>query len=842
MNKDDAYNALLQYIADLPTYLNENLTESDTRAKFVDVFLKDVLGWREELIRRERTFWDNGEKAVLDYEVGYGKPLFVVEAKRQRHEFEIPDTRSPFLYKLDGVIQSHRSIWEVICQGKKYCDRTGIPYAIVTNGQQFAVFRAITIGFPWQSGSAAVFDVHGLRDRYFSQVFNALAVTTCVPPAIDALLGLAADPIQPLRVAESAGPHAGRLRNRMTDVVEQTVSEILRDQPEPTEEFLRECYEVDQTTEHYAKSLQSLLHDPVPVFTPRAHKVKPGHRKDPFAMAMAANIERKGIRPPILLIGGKGFGKTTFLQWFFKVSPFRDAMEDIVALWIDFRGEGYKASDVPRELRKALVHKLEHHPVLGADNFNVLLEVFRDKIAAEKKRLLAPFADDETLLARKIAERIDHWQADHQAYLGELLRYTTEHCKKQVLIVLDNADQKDAAFQYEVHDLAQQLATSFPVTIVLSLRESTFFRLSKSPRADAFSQQQVFHIRAPRLELVISARFVYLADLLKARDVSIQSATGVTLTVKNINRFVEFLKRSLLDSRQAAQILELLASMSNGSVRGALNLIYEFLVSGHTKMDDYFWKYAVRSKSYVPFHEFLASVLLDEMPFFSEENSHSFLNIFARSGVATDSHFFRLRLLSAIEKLSSGNAFRPEDYVPMAEVKREFASTGCSEAVVDAHIQTLVRFGLVQADTQAGLAEPTTLKQEYEDIGGLHITAAGRYYLSTLSRSFTYVHLIIPDTPIFDKDAFARIDAIYRPFKSRDFIVPTDHAIEGAMEFLSYLKTEEEKEHASGALSRSDLLSGIWFGKAMDESLSREVRQIEDALARIKAGAELHPK
>jgi hypothetical protein len=65
--EDAAYKALAQYAGSINEYFQEDITESDTRAKFIDVFLRDVLGWQESNIRRELTYWSEGEKAAIDY-------------------------------------------------------------------------------------------------------------------------------------------------------------------------------------------------------------------------------------------------------------------------------------------------------------------------------------------------------------------------------------------------------------------------------------------------------------------------------------------------------------------------------------------------------------------------------------------------------------------------------------------------------------------------------------------------------------------------------------------------------------------------------------------------------
>jgi len=91
----------------------------------------------------------------------------------------------------------------------------------------------------------------------------------------------------------------------------------------------------------------------------------------------------------------------------------------------------------------------------------------------------------------KIAECIIQWQSDTYEHLRRLLHYAIHQSGRSVLIILDNTDQKDEPFQYAVYDFAQQLANSEPVSIVLVLRESTFFRASQSPRLIEFRKSKV---------------------------------------------------------------------------------------------------------------------------------------------------------------------------------------------------------------------------------------------------------------------------------------------------------------------------------------------------------------
>ena len=813
MTADDTYQRLKKYEEELQEYLGQDLSESDTRAKFIDFFLREVLGWPELHIERERTYWNETGRAAFDYAVGIRTPLFVMEAKRQSIAFELPRKGSQFLYSLNGEISSYPHIWGAILQVRQYCDDHGVPYAVATNGRQFALFKAVTLHKGWREGNVAVFDINTLLTKHFRSVYDGLSFEKHSVHNLDHMLGLAPAISFYKRLADDVGRQVGRLSNSMSDVIEQTITSILRDQPEPDVKFLESCYTNDSTTNYYAKSLQGFLHDVLPPFATRAQGVRPGHKKDPFAR--------------FLVIGGKGHGKTSFLQWFFKASKFARELKDCIVLWVDFREAGYPSDEVDRRIREVLVNQLENSTALHIQTYGAMKDVFREKIKTETDRLLVPYKQDPEELEKQIASLIRKWQDDPHVYLGHLLRYARERCKRRVIVVLDNADQKSKEFQIAVHDASQQLATAFFINLLVSMRESTFFMLSTSARSDAFSQQQVFHIRTPYLHSVLSERFRFLSEKLQNSSFQFTSSSGLKLSINNIVQFIDLLSRSVIEKGDSKQIIELTASISNGDVRAALGLLNRFLISGHTKLEDYFWKYATRAGSCIPYHEFLASVLMGEMAFFTEQSSPFFLNVFARSSAPEDSHFFRLRLLHIVERLSPGNSFRPEDFVRIGAATQPFLDTGADATIINGHLKTLLRFGLLQPDTQTDLSEPKIEDAEFSEIRAVHMTPAGKYYSDRLSKCFQYVYRVLPDIAICDEEYFGRLSSIYAPFKTKDLIIPLDRAIEAVGVFGEYLQAEETRELSSGQLARSPLLADLCFVPDIIRQMTEEMKRIE---------------
>jgi len=218
------------------------------------------------------------------------------------------------------------------------------------------------------------------------------------------------------------------------------------------------------------------------------------------------------------------------------------------------------------------------------------------------------------------------------------------------------------------------------------------------------------------------------------------------------------------------------------------------------------------------------------MAFFTEQASPFFLNAFARSASPEDSHFFRLRILHIVESLSPGNSFRPEDFVPIDAVIEPFREVGAETSLIHGHLKILLRYGLLQADTQTDLSELKLEDEEFSMIRGLHVTSAGKYYISNLVNCFQYVYRILPDISICDRRYFDRLSSVYAPFKTRDLIVPLSQAIDATRIFAEYLLAEETRELTSGQLARSPLLADLRFATDISRRLNEEMDRVETYL------------
>ena len=148
------------------------ISEADTRAKFLDPIFKEVLGWDEDDITRE----EHVHSGYLDYQFRIGEvKKLVLEAKKTGHSFTIPESFSTKHYRIDGTITTDPKIKAAIEQAQKYCVDAGVNFAVVSNGRQFIIFEAFRRGQPWREGRCLVFRSLAEIRQNFTLFWNVLS-------------------------------------------------------------------------------------------------------------------------------------------------------------------------------------------------------------------------------------------------------------------------------------------------------------------------------------------------------------------------------------------------------------------------------------------------------------------------------------------------------------------------------------------------------------------------------------------------------------------------------------------------------------------------------------------
>jgi hypothetical protein len=769
--------------------------EASTRFHIIDRLLKECLGWVPEDIAVERY----NESTYTDYELGRPAAQLVVEAKREGTTFVLPAGSSGRL-RLRTVAESSAALGEAIAQATHYAQNRGIPLAAVANGDQLVVFvGSRSDGVPPADGECVAYESFDDMLSRFVQLWDF-----CSQAGVAARRGVSqlehgSLPTAPARLSQRLPDYPG-FKNRNPVAAELQVlggafiEDIIQDQT-IEEEFLRVGYCESGALAQYALVAREVLQARYSAFFDKEVGVasQPVSTKDGISEDLVHDVLASSLsKRPIVLLGDVGVGKTTFVRHFVRVEA-ADVMRDAIFLYVDFGREPALTDDLRSYVRDAFTKQLRDDYEVDIDERNFVRGVYHGDLRRFASGIYADLAelDDKSLFRMKEIEYLEALLADREEHLRKSLEHIEKARKRQVVVFLDNVDQRAPAFQDEVFLIAESLASSWPVTAFVALRPETFQR-SKVEGALSGYQPRVFTIHPPRIDRVLQRRIAFARQQLSIHGSLPGFPTGVSLQSERLDLYLSMLQDALTNNDK---LIEFIENLSGGSVRRALELVMRFVGSGHVNNSKILSILDASGRYTLPLHEFLRAVAIGDNEHYDPSTS-PLANMFDISSDDGTEHFLLPNVISLL--LSAGGA--DEGYVSTSSLYTSVQNLGFKPAQIDGGISRAVRFRLVETYPRVPGSG------EVRDAIRIRVTTAGAYMVKRLAMEFSYVDAVIVDTPI--------VHAGYRE-KIRD-----EQTISGrlarAREFIAYLDGEYEalqSRTASGPFDwlgvRQQLLSSV---------------------------------
>ena len=760
------------------------LSESDTRSKLIDPVFKDVLGWNEAEIRREKPV----EKGFVDYVLGSDYSYLLIEAKRSRPRFNLQSPGKNRRLKLDGPhLLGNKKMKSCIVQAQGYAAEIGVQFCLVTNGSQIIIFRPYLPGRPWRQGTAIAYHDHLDVEKNFAEFYSLLARDQVVSGSlVEAFEHLERTTTERRAVLDNLSDRDKELvRNRVWQQIARIIGPLLTDQSDDVSaqlEVIANCYVTTPLGDQTDNSLNSLLKD-----TPsrhladaRFHDLRSDMKgKTSFSYHYESDVWA-GIRGgAYILTGGVGSGKTTFLRRFARIVE--KEFIDRFAVWIhiDFLPIGnVDPLIMDAELYRFVYRHMREHLEANykdelADTGEKVRELFKDEIQQARLTLLHGVEDDSEHWRTAVNTMVDKLLRDDEQFTCAAFR-ALQRRGRRIAVVLDNTDQLGESFQEKVFLLSQKLSADHQALCVVALREEKFFAAYRRGIFDAFGDRR-FHIGAPDLRQVLRKRLEYGRSKFKA----LAAAKPDELSDGDLLR-VDGLLGALIASTtgQNENIVRMLASVSNGDMRHALDMFREFLSSGNTNVDkiiDILERYHTYT---VSFHEFAKSAILRSRKYYQASVSH-IVNLFRQSDAHGSSHMTACRILARLAAAEGVASAHGEGFVVASTLLREYRqSFGYADDLVQ-WTGELIRRNLVES-------EPPRVP-DLNRADALRITAAGAYYWRYFVRSFAYIDLVFVDTPLADHNVVKRLETMADT-------TDMNTRMERVRLFLEYLARKEHEE------------------------------------------------
>jgi energy-coupling factor transporter ATP-binding protein EcfA2 len=821
LSVDEAFESFSSLKSEFDKFIQEDINESDTRSKLIDGVLFKILGWNEFDVYREGKV-DSG---YFDYKLSISGFHFIIEAKRNFKEFVIP--RNHKTLKVKSFLKENEN---VINQIRNYAGDFGVNYGVITNGKQYIILKLYNSdGTSWKENPCIVFNgIEDIENRFveFYETLSKFSIINNGGFIYDLPSNL--NPSHTL-FSKITQKEKELIRNplssKITPIINSVFGEMFSSETESNEDFIQKCFVENRETKKNRDDIERLFSD----VAPKLSKVIPAINTKNIQKQISEEINTDDVSSsnltppkPIVIIGSKGAGKSTFINHLFKFQTKESDLSNHLTTYLDLRdyfntNNHFNANLICKKILENIYEKYEH---IDLHSLKTLKRIYlKDTKRNDKGIWLFDKENNEASYQQKLADFLTERQSNHISHLENISKYFIGDKRKRLIVIIDNADQFKDDVQEQAFLFAHSLAKTSLCGTVISLREGYYYKWRFSPPFDAY-ESNVYHITAPKYSEVLQKRLDYTLENLNVDDIEIEGQNAIGYKVKiNNQAVIEFLAslKSSVFSSDNNNIIDFLNQTTYPNIREGLRIFKLFLTSGHTKVEDYIMRERFRiddeTHSPIPFHEFIKSIGLINKHYYNSKNSaiHNILSINENS---TD-HFLNFYILRELVKLyeNEGNANR---FISIDNIYDLFSSFGYSIKTLRSAILELINISLI--DTDEVLTDID--KKDIPDELNITITLKGYYYIKELCTRFHYYDLIIQDTPIFNKDSFNEIYSKF-PLSNDEGKRSLNGRVECVKSFMKYIEMCEEKQ--------SNRLKSYFgsFKEYIEPNLTKDINRIE---------------
>lgn len=771
MNQYEICRANLQMLVKDYELSHGNRNEATTRLHFIDRLLFDCLGWSTTDCITEKEY----ENEYADYTCHAPRPLLIIEAKREGNYFEVPAGSQRVEYSIQSIMRDNPNLDRAIKQVANYCQSRGVIFAAVANGHQLVAFVAIRQDSPPLEGRALVFPSLQFMLERFQELWNALSKPAVQDKLLEKKLVGRTAVILPAKLSARIPGYPGTKARNVFQADLRQISEIVLEDvvnaPELERKFLAECYCESGAISDYSLISKSILQTR---YDTLFDEVQPGPNTIPA-------VNRKGVAPdliaksisrrPILILGDVGAGKTTFLRHLMTIGA-AEQFQNAITLHLNLGTQAALAMDLRMYVIDEIERKLRDEYQIDIEEWNIVRGIYHLELQRFVKGIYGALRDtNPQLYQEKEIIFLEGKLSNKSEHIKFALQHLEKARQKQIIIFMDNCDQRDYSTQQQAFLIAQEIAANWPATVFITLRPETFHLSMKSGGTLSGYHPKAFTIAPPRIDRVIDRRIKFGLKITRG-EIPIKALSSIKLQLPNLDAILSAVLNTLSD-KDHRDIGELIDNVADGNVRLALDLVQRFLGSGHVDTQKIIDIYKATKHYNIPLHEFLRAVIYGDEAHYDPSRSYV-ANLFDVSSLDAKEHFLLPIILSQLDSWNSSGIHTHSGFMETAQLYDQIQGVGFTPEQIDSALIRAYNHNLIEATARRSLEQGKDLPPS------IRITSVGAYHLYRLSQMFTYIDAMIVDTPILDNQFRDRISNV----------LPIESRLERALIFCDYLDTQ----------------------------------------------------
>jgi len=769
----------------------------------------------------------NREKYVqvgyYDYLISIPGFQFVIEAKKNFVEFKLPTKHKSVT--INSLLKGNH---EVITQIRSYMFEVGVQYGVISNGRQYIFGKFVnTDGTDWKKNKCIIFNGIEELEKRFIDYYNLLSRKSVVENGT--ILIEDEDKEFGRNINSTLSEKNGEiirnsLSSELTPVLDKVFGEIYKYEVLDNEELIKECFIENKEIKKNKSDIEKIFGDK----PPKLSEVSGARNTKSLVKQISDEFEKQviGLKDtappkPILIIGSKGAGKTTFINYLFKSAINTKILNRRPYVYLDFRK--YVDEDIisinNNEIYKDIISEIhENYENLELYSLKILERIYLREI--KEKHEIWNLEGNEEYYNKNLRGFLNERTQDFENHFIKLSIYFLSQRSMRLTLIIDNADQFDLLIQKKVFLLAQSLNRKAKCAVILSLREGYYYEWRNKPPFDAFVNN-VYHITAPPYNEVLQKRIDYALRNIHIDGKSKGAFGETTFEVSNeaVKDFLLGLKTSLFGADNS-EMLTFLEETTYPNLREGLRMFRDFLLSGYTEVSQYVLRQRVSpdAKESIPFWEFLKAIALLNKKYYNHQQS-SIHNLFYPSE-GSSFIFLKIELLrflfDRIEKYGQA-----EKFIQTSLLLSNFTERGYKLISILSELNELLEYRLIETDDSSFDKEFNTKLTNHKSIS---ISLKGKYYIETLVTKFSYMELCLQDTPIFGDEFFNKVRESF-PLSNDNGKRSLSKRYKNVLHFIEYLEFREKHELNSNKIVSEMKANGLKSGLERVKQTVEKIRR-----------------
>ncbi len=733
-----------EFLKEFKDKTNRDLREADVRYQIIDNLFKKSFSWPDKKTKCE----DHVSSGYIDYTL-YNKsevPVLVIEAKKEGKSFQLPENgnKENLIRRIKTeILLTSENIKSAILQAKEYAEDLGCGYICVTNGHEWIFTHINPQNRPWKKQNSLVITSLDYFSQNFIEAYNLFSYRAITEDFSLQKEFATSKPREEIYYPKNniVSYNATVSNNHYASIFNLIARKYLSNIPLNDSEFMKRCYVSDKGYHsELQKNVRGFIYDSL---TPYFKNLGVKDLKDTtYGGALGITIEKfiksKNLDSVMILFGGRGAGKSTFIErLLFYIKP-REVVDFSVVGIVNLIDASPNREELTNEIWRAVLKEIDKEKILRGTQED-LLNLFRHDFEVFERQFLVQYNEDSEERTRLVNEFLMEKKSDVKYCCKSLSTYWKKH-SKGLIIVLDNMDQLPAELQDVCFLTATEISKKLSCLVIISMREERYYNAKSRGTLDAYHTNG-FHIASPVITQVLMKRIGYIIEKIDAsKDLAGDFDIANRRQLETVKKFLIVCSKGLR-SRNSA-LSQFLRNSTHGDVRRALNFFKSFLTSGYTNINE---MTQVKNWNFLK-HHVLKPIMIPERFFYDELSSHV-PNIFKVRDDKKGSHFTGLRILSYLHEMSHDKT--KAEMVDVNLLLQVFALKFNMKTDCELNLDILLQRGYVEANNR--------LDAFSEDVDKIRITAAGIYLLEHLYTDFAYIDLVCVDTPVYSEKLYNEI-------------------------------------------------------------------------------------